>query len=394
MSNEICQYIQAQILQAEMHSDGALTLHAGRALEKLRCSALPQSHFWLLKVVQAAVSGRAPELVVTTSESEISCSFLPELDGLDESLKILEPSPTTGYWKHLQQALWALLDQQLEFDCNLPASDRSWRYSGEKLSLLSGPQPSPGLHLKVRCGSTSELLELLSERAFLCPILVLVNGHRLEGKVTPSVVATPLHLEAIHDQDLPELPLPRGEGSLAPPYESKSTKALGVVSVHLEQRQRSWRPVPTDSFVYWFLDGVWIERQRLPFDRSSINCEIYASAEGLNTDASGIRLVGDEKRAGRYRRCLAAAGVVIQNTRLPDELRNIGKTTPPIRTLFGAMTLGLVLMLSIPSAGAWLATGGLVATLCSLPSGQQLVRELQNSLENLQIQAARSGVWP
>ena len=86
--------------------------------------------------------------------------------------------------------------------------------------------------------------------------------------------------------------------------------------------------------------------------------------------------------------------MVIQNTRLPDELCNMGKNSPPIRTLFGAMTLGLVLMLSIPSAGAWLATGGLVATLCSLPGGQQLVRELQNSLESLQIQAARSGVWP
>lgn len=397
MATEMFEYIQTQISQAENHSEGFLTLDADRALRKLGRPVLPNPGFWLLKVVQAAVAARAPELVVNTLGSEISCSFLPQRDlSARQIARIFELSDHShsGGWRHLQQALWALLDQKWEFECNLPEVDRCWRSSGHQLALLPGPQRAE-LQLTVQGVSTTELLQLLCERALLCPMPVLVNGRRLEAK-TGTTSVSPIHWEALQRSDLPQLRLPSRSdcnfAGLRLPNGAKQAQALGVVSLHMESGKRGWRAVAATSFVYWILDGVWVDRQRLPFDRRSITCDVYLSAEGLTTDLDSFRLVPPEKRAERYRWCLAAAGAVIQNTRLPQELLGPSQSRPR-RALYAAVTTGLVLMISVPSAGTLLATGGLLAFWFSLPSSQRLVCELQTNLEALQIQAARSGIW-
>lgn len=98
-----------QMQEGELDSSGQFTLDWAKALEKLGRYQSEAAGFWVVKLLQAAVSSGARKLSIRQSSRTTSLSFRPHLPAREifNALQTLDPSPVTAL-AHLQTGIQAL----------------------------------------------------------------------------------------------------------------------------------------------------------------------------------------------------------------------------------------------------------------------------------------------
>lgn len=158
----------------------------------------------------------------------------------------------------------------------------------------------------------AEILLELKSSCCSCSIPLTVDGRRMDAlQNVPthglSAASYPFFYEFLTQEELPQFWLPRatlhssaGAGYLkdmlqlrleAPPR--LAVVAVLVAHVRKSPLARHYRPYAEKSVRYWVLDGVIIDQEVLPLPVDCCSLAVFASAEGLTTDLSGMKLVQD-----------------------------------------------------------------------------------------------------
>lgn len=313
-------------------SSGRFTICGSRELRRLSQFRLPNSDWWVLKILQGMVSLGARELsiVCTATATEFEADWQGK--GLLERLELAlwqadqEVEPAL---EHLRQALWSEgFASKRPFRLSAPYQSVALCWDGQAL----GRQPqTPPSRLKLvlwHARSWSFLRSLavrqivlrqLRERAFFCGVPLTVNGRRLDGLACTfeeDGFAYPVALGFCPGRGA-ELTIP-----LIALLESKSLRSgplsLCRVLVHASQmpsrtlvasliRLHPNGSLPNRSTLLWVRDGVVVDEEALEISRSCFSFVLFASAEGLASDPGGFRLLRDRNYATRFRQVLGAA---------------------------------------------------------------------------------------
>lgn len=432
-----------------LDSEGVFTLAQEKAVEKLSSFQLPRPEAWILKLLQAAVASGADRLEVRTGGNFtfFSCSpqELFEVDALADSLLCLQQTPSEAA-EHLAVGLRAVgfgakraftLAFEQGCECFLLAWD------GKKLAQMveNLPQPNHRLMLRIAVAHPArdsrfphllsnppaveaELAELAAG-AEVCPIPVLVNGKRVDTLTAPLVdpghglgkrvvlsVGWSPHQEGM---DLPKLGLPGGISTLGSGMaltdrftdkrvfhvvgDARSQDLSCIVKLsygyHVDSHRSSLGKFrlhnkPRHSYVHWVKDGVVCDRHRWRFEPAAVAFDLYLSAEGLATDATGLSVVRRADVAHRVGRALPWVGEQARQTsqalggRLP---RPFGYHSA-LAGLFALLALGSppVALFQIFAGGVAVAQIGL-----SLYDKYQLMGDATRHLDRLAQDMERKG---
>ena len=290
----------------------------------------------MLRIVQAAVAGRSPRLRITLKGKSTRFEFLPAPGWTRELVEaeFLSARPSTDPALHaLKQALWQVgLHHGRTFRLLLPGERQALVWDGKQLHrqlLKTKPQ---SVHLTVADTEPAELQTELLEFAHASPIPIEVDGWRLDrlqnspanGDTQSSFPLSALLFSA----DVPVQPLPAGTrsaGRRCPTQAARLTSGLPVwgepegatlfalASLRVKPSGEAglfWNlEVDARSTnLCWILHGVIVQVERLPLPRRAVGLTLYASAEGLATDASGLSLRTLQAEHDR-RRCAIARAV-------------------------------------------------------------------------------------
>lgn len=303
MSDDLESYIHRQATAGENESEGVFTMTPEKALEKLSRFQLPFRGAWILKVVQAAVSSGAELLDAHCAFDTVEMLFQPPSDWSVEQLELAFYQPEKNHppgLQHFLQALWGVMGEGLEFCVELRGEFFEWKGRVSKGRSLSGER----LCMTVRHrGLYGQLLTLISERAYTCPIPFRVDGKRIDvlqnsprcgwKQETRALFASPVECS------LPRWPLPPGSFEATTAGQARvlrcppSVGCFVLVCAHLKNtpdQSPRWTQARSPSRCYFLLDGVVVEEVAVPVSARSLSLHVFVSAEGIPTDASNLQL--------------------------------------------------------------------------------------------------------
>lgn len=389
--------------EGEVESSGVFTLDTAKALEKLAAFQFADRSFWVLKLVQAGVSLGASAMFVRLQKSEAQITFESvdsEFPEMPKFFSRVAREPVRG-WQHFKRALWSLAVAGRKVECSWPGEDFAWSWEGEWIR-----RPAVrGKNLVVRVGGqgarwNADLLTTLSQRAFLCPVPLVVDGRPMQGlQGCPehglSPTSFPIYSDLNDDPDLAELTFPETtfepvESSRGLMRRVRSVPRVGgrlslgcLVSVHFRSGATGWTARPTPSRIYWISDGVVLESEEIPVGTGSVSCGVYLSATGLRVDLSSFRLLESGLRDERRRAAWRLVHLLARHADVPrGALEDAAQSKPTSASLL-ALGGGAALAVFVPPLGILLAAGGLGALLCSGGLGDQVIRRLELDLRDL-----------
>lgn len=328
----------------DLDSSGHFTISAEDALRKLAEFQLPQPHYWILKLVQAATIGKAPVFRAEFGNTVIIAKFEPETvptpDELIQALTSLQLKERT-LAAHLATGLRTLgTGSRRQFMVWLSGSfgTSAIFWDGQELVEVketSSPQLKEirveatlvdwreklGEMLRMRGGKTEEL-SVLHSSAYTAPLKL-----ELDGETTG--------IPSISSQRCISLPIWCGSTpgtQLRPPswfsqvQEMTQHNATPVTSCrnfwciqycfHLHHRPLNYAPHPVDvaqgrGFIIWLKDGIVVEVVPVDLKDTPFMVTYFASADELKTDLTGFELTHDEEYKRRSYDALASFNTLL-----------------------------------------------------------------------------------
>lgn len=193
-------------------SSGTFTLNQTRARSKLQTSQLTNPASFILKLVQAAVLVRAPEILLTFKREVLTLRFLaPDGSSLEaetvlgalDTLSLLPPSPTRHLAMGLNAALGTECDQLL---WRTPGG--CLRYQGTSLELSQGSGSSDYLFEMVRKRpfwhfhmAFADEYEIVTHRCQFSPVRMVIDGTELQRGLCTGEVRAPFKPSALSSSD-------------------------------------------------------------------------------------------------------------------------------------------------------------------------------------------------
>lgn len=414
------------------NSEGVFTLSPEQAAKKLARFQLPFAEAWVLKIAQAAVASGAELLEVHQARGITFFSFQPdEFLDIQEVYRVMvsEGDSSVRAVRHLASGLRAVgLGKGRPFTLSVEHGSEQSLLGWDGTRLGSAEKkvggPDKGLVVKLGVGDPADQpetvaneLKELAARTEASPIPIIINGKRADHLNAPLVdpghgLGSRTYLSVgwcPHDSawGLPPLRLPRGmrfrergfqvgdsftaERALlvdGDPLKGDVTSLIKLsygyhVSSHRVGMGRfRFHNVPRHSYVHWVKDGVICESHRWMTEPSAIAFDLYLSAEGLHTDASGLQIVRRPDVAHRIKRALPGVCLQAERTALA-----ITKRFPRPFGSHAAISIffGLV-CLSDPVAALFkVVLGGAAASHLgfSIYDKHQLMRDAVRNLQRL-----------
>lgn len=388
MSSELEQLLKEQYEAGRFDSSGSFTLEGEKALEKLAGYALSHETDWLLKVLQAFSHWRPPSLEVKLTSTETT--FLakdPRLE-VDFESQFFDPRPTADAgFDRLREGLWSAgAGQQRPFYLTWKGNAYYWdggrltaQESAEKehlelsVSLRQAPFSRGFLLRAIEAARlNAELLVFLRAAAHSCPMVVRIDGRRVDGlQFCPSHgygQNQPLQMFWVEGQRAALAIPPSTQENLGPAKSRQPAPiarlsagldttppahpiAAALLSAHLWKssdgllNHRSKRPT-----LFWVREGVVVGSQELCEQRFRVSLSIWISADGLAADLSGLKFdpQAQEELHDRVCRMLAAD---LEGHQLKVEGVGAGTAALASAVIFGTVATGGLATLKFGLAG-------------------------------------------
>lgn len=365
---DIGAYLARVAQGGEADGQGEFTISHQQAARKLARFSLPRSSAWVAKLIQVAVRWQARSVEVRHSLNE---TFLHlELDTVPTEEAIISAivsgaidrgKPLEG----LALALRAIVEQAgLSF---LLVSDDGQStprpiYAGRYFSRLSerarlAPRfhPRPGLSLTVRHRPAQTdysdpdevlaalrghlpLLDELRRTCFVCPLPILCQEGQHDGLLaSPELGGSSTKLMLLRGlrglaSSPDQLVLPgdfedKAPSLLSHPLRvrrsyggSRLAQAVLMLGVRLDPPRREGE-LRRCSRLLWVNDGVVVQEEKLALLATEVlQMTVLANASGLATDLTGFSLIGNDEFHQRREEVLRAAGRVLGEPNLTDNL--------------------------------------------------------------------------
>ncbi len=408
--SELLDWLQSQNEEGYSDSSGAFSLDTAAAWRKLSSHRLPFDFAWVLKLVQCAFRAGVG-LDVRQSWSETVFSWDPSWScqrrELEQSLLDLSATQSTAL-QHLAVGLQALLVAggsalMLEFSDGERAV-----WDGDTLRVLSTSKSYARFCLRVshfdpKLPKSRRLLEVVSAKrrraaiaetlTSLChwtPFPLTLDGRRINNLFfDPEFGASHLRqpLLYLHAPPQPSLPSFRCPAIEVQPEDRSAwlaiseqereaalsrfeqpCLALGLVS-YFQQNQGGeydqWEPVARASQFCWVRDGVEVAREDLALEKSPVAILIAASADGLETDLSG--LVPRQRSELEFQRVQALRAVFTELSKILSARPQLSYQTKDNSSthVASALLLGGAVVLANPMMGLLLLCGGVISNFGS-----------------------------
>lgn len=359
-------YLQHEVSQGQLDSSGHFTLSADRALAKLGHFQLPSSALWLCKLLQAAVASGSSGFSVSLLHRETLVYakwpgiWTPEL--VAEALSNPDPGLDRGLW-HLKQAFWSVaLHEGRIFSLQLQHWNDVLVWDGLQLRVKSHPTGEAVLRVsqwirdeKKPTGlfgrsdwsrRNADLMQEMRKRCFASPIPVEVDRMRLDALHLCPIHghgerSTLLHVDSAENQ-LPPLPLPQ---SGANPKLPQQAGLFGLLAGHFWLKGSSLIHEVHRCAVHWIKDGLALDtRTFLDMPARSCSFGFVASAEGLDLDLSGMKLLDSQPFKTRLSQVVLAAAPLVARTHpdFGDFVRRAQATRKGEEMAIGALGFGLL----------------------------------------------------
>jgi len=274
-------FLDCELQESTLDSHGTFTVNSRLAIEKMAKFQLPTPTYWLLKIVQAAVNARSDSHKISLGVQSTRITFRPDENWtptqIEEDLLQPQPSSTPALY-HLKQALWSAgFAQEFPFRLKLPQAAYTLVYDKDGLQRVKS-SPSDHLLLIVNHPADEAYLKQLYELAYACPIPLTVDRERIDNLISKD---PPLSLQIV---PAPDFPLALSELTRRFALEQPESGLPLLVSHNPSQKF---------SQLHWVYDGLIVASQPLSGRPNTLRCDVYLSAQGLQLEASGTRLVKD-----------------------------------------------------------------------------------------------------
>lgn len=370
LPSELEAYLKEVSSQGEtVDTEQTFSLAREKALEKLATYQMPFEGAWALKVVQAAVAARSVTSIKVTLGIKETCfafsgSHNFELSELEQAFFDPEYAERTDLI-HLITALRVIGYHQMHpFWLGCPREGRVLIWDGDRMtSVAQNVQGSdwrlivsnfpkgvrPGLSGWVEglkgSGMHAELTKLLTQRAFMCPIPLTVDGRRIDAlQNDPHQGWGPesqVLLMGFKDSKLPKFCIPRytfdfsassrdvetglevASEKARTPARARSRCSLAYlfaahVKRHPKARTVTWIDSEANSYCHWVLDGVVVQSDLLTDWASFCSVGGFVSAQGLATDLTGFHLQDSADKEARLTKCKELLDQVLDDASLLD----------------------------------------------------------------------------
>lgn len=431
-------YLQSASQLGQLDSEGAFTIAGEAAVGKLAAFQLPRKSAWVLKIVQAAVTSGATFLEVKQSNDVTTFRFDPKIDldvnAIEKALLAVDID-ASPFVRHLCVGLRTVgFGDKRAF--TLAASDGEQRqlfgWNCHQLSkkIHREEEPTqPYLHLGVAfpeenrgralggmmraAGRATDEYQEVVRYGQACPLKLTLDGRRLDTLMglpekivsctsVPLGISTLSTLESPH----PKIAIPPGmdraqqkwrptdrftdsrlfyfEGGneLEAPALLRLCYHFHVDNHRSKYRSFKFHAVPQPSSCHWVKDGVICQSQTLSRSPTAASLDIFLSADGLETDISGLRLRQVSEAPERVRRALTGAPQFLHRT---SEVVQ-GFTPRPFgvhTAMYGALgAFGVVVSPVTMGKGMW-ATMAAVGMAVSAYDKRKIMLDCQHSLSHL-----------
>ena len=327
-------------------SEGRFTVDQKKAWEKLAAYQLTFPEAWVLKVIQAAVSQPEASLEIRPSRGEVVFVVRRAGEWTESTLQkaLLEPDAQTPQpLKHLTVAIRALVGQKNRpFTIQYPDGLlKAWTGSGFK-ELSRSQEPSDTFTLSVgtfefgqsqsyfagtgkdAAAYREKVMNAFREHCHLAPSQVKLSGSTAGGLVTDPYLGDGettrpfLLVKDVKSEESPAFRLPgnrlknpllgqylvpirqlnphQDEGSVTCVLTIFFSKYLMRKNMQIDRHE--FYPSVGRSQVIWIRDGVVVLRESLKM-RQTVGLGVVLSADGLETDISGLRPRESEEKHAR-----------------------------------------------------------------------------------------------
>ena len=359
---DLAKYLDEKGAEGTADSEGSFSVNQAEAARKLARFALPDTYSWALKLIQAAIAYGCSEVKVTQERNTTSFFFRPssleDIPTPNDVIQTIISSDISGD-SPLQRTVLALraLVEQSDFSFLLSLCREASRcetlYAGHDFSLMEesererlGNIVTPGIQVRVSLLRSNEgrtgrflgglligprrdvlLSKELIDKAYLCPIPLLVDGLRINRLLTHPRFG---FVEKRRPLVLGGVDCPKSMPTLS--CSELERKQIGI----LTDPRRAERPYTgSTNFPVWYLlyadlnentehvegsrhitidwhrDGVVVQREKKPIALTSrCHLTIFLSADGLQTDLTGFRLQETQEKKERVK---AAFGSVVND---------------------------------------------------------------------------------
>lgn len=395
-SEPLSLFLQEQLQQGVSLGEATFTLDRTSALQKLARHALQGEGAWLLKAVQLAVaSGCREGISITSSRNRTRLVFDTKKTWSNGQLMEIfwsaEPCRDEES-EHFKLALWGAglaaghpfvlrlpgQTEELVWSCDETLQERAFEGSHQMVELAVSHQ---------RIGETSqpfwstfrqtarinaEILHVLLERAYTCPVPLTFDGRRLDSFLAPSrgTLGQVVEMALLDATGCPSfgfpkaslIPTPLVKGRIAGALERLGAEAVKRVEMrdsvglcclylaHLgegrDNKNSYLRSGLEKSTLRWVKDGVVISSESFPIEPTSLSVDCYASASGLPTDLSTLALVSSRAKAERTALLLhaVAKNLLMAREFAFQDLLEVGKR----QDRGDALVIGLAGLLLLP----------------------------------------------
>lgn len=362
-------FLSEQTSEGDLDSHGQFTVSHSQAARKLAKFALPRSTAWASKLIQAANRWNCSAVQIRQNKAETLFHFgFPRLGDLPTEDAVVSALLSgkvggTGPLDALSLALRSLVEQaKLSFILVVDDGDLKPRpiYAGHHYGELSeqarlSPRfhPKPGLSLTVyhRPPASGEvvtdvmarfrgfvpIIEELDTYAYTSRVPILLDGRRIDGLVSsagarPSQNYRPLAYQGVEGlQHSPErFPAPEDfeekivsllthQRRVARTYGGRNDfQALFSLTLLVEQGFKEMLGERTFSRLLWVADGVIVLEELFNLKPDSVALTIYANAQGLDTDLTGLTPLHNQAFVDRRLEVKRAVGAAIREPKLME----------------------------------------------------------------------------
>lgn len=333
-------------------SEGVFSISQAKAMQKMARYSLPYPEAWILKVVQAAVTWKASEIVVRQTRLYTTIEFCPaekkniptEEEVVSTLLGDTQASAIpVGKLCLGLRTLVQLEDYSFILTLNTGRSEARPLYAGRDAQAL--PQmhrlrlarsESAGVKLVVihlRDGENlvgrlvyrfvpwlrrdRQIANELAQNAGICNVPIRLNGRPLTDLLQSGVYGLnsetrPLLLSGVKSPREPLLQLAENSREALIPYYARPSE----VSDRGESEFSAWylcqayrkAVLPgrnpgleqTNHEIHWVCDGVVVQREAFLLPTYLLKLVVFLNAEGLQTDITGLLLKDSEEKIQRW----------------------------------------------------------------------------------------------
>lgn len=396
-------FLHAQREEGSTESEGSFTVAREKAVVKMAEFQLPFAEAWAIKVVQAVVAqGGAESINVRLMLHETHFEAPASLWDLAEVESAFYEPNAGGKrpLKHLMVGLWSLgIQDRRAFRLSVPGHQYCLVWDGNKMLEVPTSSEPTGFRLTVSHGRAdvgkaelfsnivhyrkrnAEILSVLSEYAFPCPVPLRVDGRRFDAlQFAPSAGwlqnSVLLGLGLVQGS-LPELPIPPGTFEDIVRYTNVCEDEPGWDSVSAEL-MRALEPVPAAAMavlitvcpeggkwldrewskILWVQDGALIDAEPLLGGVSEVVLGCFLNADDLPTDLTTVTLLKTPEKKRRVKLARGLTRRMLSEHHMDYTKLKVsqGVTKGPVLLLLA----GIGSVWAAPLVGTGLLVGGLV----------------------------------